>query len=161
METEALHTFTTTLGDAYRLPGSFSAGWRSDGTVYYAGTSNLHKGLWFYGNISSLGPGNDKTRVASSCRVRVRAKNSYTGTRTTVFRLHNYQTRPSGEPLYQNVGTVTRETPSQSWIWHDLPLGWADALMAGTHRGIGVYTGTGSQYIEFDASADLEVQYTY
>lgn len=161
METQVTHTFTTTLGDAYRLPGSFSAGWRNDNIVYYAGTSNLHKGLWFYGNISALGPGAGGTRTASSCRIRVLASNSFTGTRDVTFRLHNYTTRPGGEPSYQNVGTIQRTISSGVWTWMTLSAGWANALMSGTHRGIGVYTGTGSQYIEFNASANLEVTYIY
>jgi hypothetical protein len=161
LETQAVHTFTTTLGDAYRLPGTFGTGWRNNNIVYHGGTSNLHKGLWFYGNISALGPGAGSTRTASFARIRIRSLDSWTGTRSIVFRLHNYQTRPAGEPSYQNVGTITYELSAQSWTWITIPNGWANALMSGTHRGIGAYTGTGSQYAELDASANLEITYVY
>jgi hypothetical protein len=160
-ETQATHTFTTTLGDAYRLPGSFGSGWRGNNIVYYAGNSNLHKGLWFYGNISALGPGAGSSRVASSARMQVRSTDSFTSTRSLVLRLHNYQTRPSGEPFYQNVGTITRSLSAQTWTWVTIPTGWADALMSGTHRGIGAYTADGSQYMELDDTAPLEITYTY
>jgi len=155
------HTFTVVSADAWRLPGTWGAGWRNNNIVYHGGESNNHKGLWLYGNIANLGPGSGVQRTATSGRIRIYGGNSYSGTRTVVLRPHNYITRPSGEPAYQS-GTRSVNLPSRAWTWvNNLSTAWLNNILNGNSRGIGAYTTTTSQYVEMNASAILEITYTY
>lgn len=157
----AVATFQAVSADAYRLSGDFGAGWRGDNIAYHGGVSGNHKGMWFYGNISGQGVGNDRVRQATSGRIRVYAGNSYSGTRTLVLRPHNYTTRPSGNPDYL-TGTRSYNLPSRAWTWISITnLTWLTNILNGQARGIGCYTTTTNQYIELNGSANLEISYTY
>jgi hypothetical protein len=154
------HTFFTNFADSYRLPGTFASGWRGNDIVYYAGESNNHKGYWFYGDTSNEGPGAGSTRTATSGRIRVYAGNYFSGTRQLVLRPHNYLSRTAGEPSYLS-GTVSYNLPSQAWTYINLPVSWLSLLLNGGARGIAAYTTNGSQYMELNQHARIEVDYDY
>lgn len=148
-------------------------GWRGGNRDVYQGSGaavgfpTSSKGLWFYPSIPALLPGATVTRLQIT--VHRDARGGKADSVPLRFYLHDYPTQPAGEPAMADAfggdplmlsWGATNLTP------FDLPPAWGQALVDGTHAGIGIYSTNTEDYSIYlgpdrdAASGRLTITYT-
>ena len=138
-------TYTSTSGDSYKVKYS---SWRKDNTVRqgdWSGTG-MHKGCWFFGNQFNEVKGKAIKSVKLTLKRQSSGGNS--GAVTFTLKMHNYASRPSGNPSYLSTWSKTVSLSyGQSTSITITDAAVLNAINAGTMKGFGIETsGTSNSY---------------
>lgn len=151
-----ISTWYSSSGNSWRTKYN---GWRNDGTVRQGqyGGYGLHTGLWLWGSgVSDAITGKNITRARVYLTRNANGGNA--ANQTVYIRWHSYLSYPSGQPaMSSDYVTASFRWGASRWV--ALPTSFINAFKAGTAKGIGIYSPTGS-YMIFDDTARLEFTYS-
>jgi len=163
-----ISTWDANGADSWRTAstGGGSGGWRGDNLVYQGQWSNFgrHTGLWFFNDSSIRNTLANKT--ITEFRIRVTRRSTAHGEYSAgipTFRMHNYSSKPSGQPATGQANTshgIGFSLGDTKWV-NLPPTSWGTAFRDGTARGIALYTPSDTPYLQFTSSARLEITSHY
>lgn len=162
---ETTKTWTTTYSESWRenFGGQWSGGSTGQDVLQgkWDGTWGNYKGCWFFGSdIKSTLQGKTIKKIRLYVK---RASNSgYSSSQNAIFRMHNYASKPAGEPSYVGTDTATAGFSWGEGKWITLPSSFYDEFQNGTAQGIMIHTTNTSSvhYMRFTPTAKLEVTYS-
>lgn len=146
-----------------QLVGSPTWAWTTLGIAGYQGRDYdnfLHATVWSFDRLTDMLPAG-ATVTAAKLRLTRWADDNIPDLKRPRVYLHGYSSAPSGSPTW-SAGPWSPGALQQGEVgtW-DLPSAWLTALLAGTARGVGLYSSAVADYSLWDvASAALVVSYS-
>ena len=128
-------------------------------TSSYISPTDTHAAVYLFPPLASLLPPGS-TVLATKLRLTRDADDSGASPQTPVVRLHSYTGAPSGAPTW--IGSEWRPgavAVGQSAVW-DLPSAWVTQLLAGSARGVGLYSTRRADYSLWLAGAQITITYS-